>query len=70
MIACEDTAQVAAEVERIIEQLTARLRQDPRGTLDALHKILEGGGGDDRDRRPFVTGLGSRPQRAHLRRPR
>jgi hypothetical protein len=46
MIDCEDTAQLAAEVERIIEQLTARLRQDPRGTLDALHKILEGG--DDR----------------------
>jgi hypothetical protein len=46
MIDCEDTAQVAAEVERIIEQLTARLRRDPAGTLDALHKILDGG--DDR----------------------
>jgi hypothetical protein len=48
MIDCEDTAQAAAEVTRIIERLDKRLREDPAGTLDALHKILEGG--DDRDR--------------------
>ena len=49
MIDCEDTAQVAAEVERIIERLDERLREDPAGTLDALYKILDGG--DDRDRK-------------------
>jgi hypothetical protein len=48
MIDCEDTEQVAAAAAGIIEQLTDRLREDPTRTLDALHKILAGDGGDRR----------------------